>query len=57
MKTTAGGCFDHARCDLCDYEVKDGHVQPINHGKTEEERHFSEEGYGRCIQPQRVRDC
>ena len=57
MKSTAGGCSDHERCDLCDYGCGDGHVHHSSHGKTEKERHLPDEGCGRCIQPHRVRDC
>ena len=53
MKSTAGGCSDHERCDLCDYGCDDGHVHHSSHGKTEKERHLPDEGCGRCIQPLR----
>ncbi len=51
MKSTAGGCSGHERCDLCDYDFNDGHVHRISHTKTE--RHLPKEGCGRCIQPPR----
>ena len=54
MKSTAGGCSSHERCDLSDYDRTRATCHRISHTKTK--RHLPKEGCGRCIQP-RVRDC
>lgn len=44
MKSTAGGCSDHERCDLCDYDFNDGHVHRISHTKTRKRKASPERG-------------
>ena len=44
MKSTAGGCSGHERCDLCDYDFNDGHVHRISHTKTRKRKASPERG-------------
>ena len=44
MKSTAGGCFDHERCDLCDYDCTTATCHRISHTKTRKRKASPERG-------------
>ena len=44
MKYAAGGCFDHERCDLCDYDCTTATCHRISHTKTRKRKVSPERG-------------
>lgn len=57
MKSTAGGCFDHERCDLCDYDFNDSHVPPHQPHQDMKEKGISRKRGAAAAYSPRVRDC